>query len=285
MNANKRHTTKIAAALTAVVIFGTTAAQALVLHQNTGLTADVAASVGKIGSGTGIYLGNGQALTAAHIGAGDILIDGVTLPAVPGTARQLTNFDGSSTDLVVFQVNTAGKNVADLGVTLSSEPIAQGDEVLLVGFGVGQNAAPLVGFDGSAFGYSWNSERTQRQGTATVSTAANFVTLGSTQTPVFSTTFNNEDSTTQATTGDSGGAAFRLNAASGEYELAGVMVGITGRQGVSRFGSDTHIADLNKISELARFDSELPTTGAVPEPSTALYAAIALCLAFFRRRR
>src|SRR6266545_4418479 len=56
-------------------------------------------NVGTIGGLSGVYLGGKFVLTASHVGAGSIALDGVTYVYVPGTAVQLDNGDATYADL------------------------------------------------------------------------------------------------------------------------------------------------------------------------------------------
>ena len=49
------------------------------------------ANVGVLGIGNGVYLGDRWVLTAAHVGAGEIVLAGTTYAAEDGSAVQLTN--------------------------------------------------------------------------------------------------------------------------------------------------------------------------------------------------
>ena len=63
-------------------------------------------NVGRIDNSTGVYLGNGYVLTAAHVGAGTFALhDGSSYSVVPRTARILKNRDGSQADFCLFRVN------------------------------------------------------------------------------------------------------------------------------------------------------------------------------------
>ena len=61
-------------------------------------------NVGPIAGTTGVYLGGRFALTAHHVGPGNIALGGVTYAYVPGTAVQLNNGDGTRADLLMFEI-------------------------------------------------------------------------------------------------------------------------------------------------------------------------------------
>ena len=66
------------------------------------------ANVGIRGSGSAVYLGDGWALTAAHVGAGWTWFNGIDYNAVPNSAVQLANPPGQGftpgTDLLMYQI-------------------------------------------------------------------------------------------------------------------------------------------------------------------------------------
>jgi hypothetical protein len=93
----------------AVVINGATPANVAAPADDPGW-----ANVGWIGSASGVYLGDitvpGHGagywvLTAAHVGAGNIVLNGTSYSPVAGSAVQLRNGDNSLTDLELFQLS------------------------------------------------------------------------------------------------------------------------------------------------------------------------------------
>src|SRR5258708_33602527 len=63
------------------------------------------ANVGQVNGPSGVYLGAGWVLTAAHVGAGNINLNG-ELFFWDGAAYRLTNSDGSFTCSLVFHFKT-----------------------------------------------------------------------------------------------------------------------------------------------------------------------------------
>ncbi len=57
--------------------------------------------VGQVNGASGTYLGNGWVITAAHVGAGDFTLGGVTYIPVSGTT---TEIDGGDVDITLFQI-------------------------------------------------------------------------------------------------------------------------------------------------------------------------------------
>ena len=82
---------------------------------------------------TAVYLGNGWVLTANHVGAGSVEIDGVTYPHLPSVATRIQNDDGSNADLLVFGLALPHPPLPELSLARSL-PTA-GDAAILVGPG------------------------------------------------------------------------------------------------------------------------------------------------------
>ena len=111
------------------------------------------AHVGRLGSNTAIYLGEGWILSASHSGVTDVTFDGVSYPPVPGSKIRLDAPDGSKrkSDLALFRVEPAPELPR---LPLRRRPVAPGTLVTLVGFGAGPGE-PVVwrgehGFRGAA---------------------------------------------------------------------------------------------------------------------------------------
>jgi len=61
--------------------------------------------VGQVNGASGVYLGNGWVLTAAHVGMGNFILSGNTYEAVAGSSHSISNSNGT-VDVVLFQINT-----------------------------------------------------------------------------------------------------------------------------------------------------------------------------------
>jgi len=201
------------------------------------------ANVGTLTTGfTVIYLGNGWVLTAAHVGAGDVILAGQTYSAISGSAQQLVNPDSTPADLLLFRIN--GQPPLPY-LTIAWAPPTTTEVATLIGNGVNRGAATSwMGIDG----FLWGSGNTLRWGTAEISqTGVNVTTDGTTQT--FQTLFANGGTPfpAQAAVGDSGGAAFVK--VSGTWMLAGVLIAVDEYEGqpggTSLFGTHTYAGDLS----------------------------------------
>lgn len=164
--------------------------------------------VGQVNGASGTYLGNGWVVTAAHVGAGNFSLGGVTYTLVSGST---TSIDGGNVDLVLFQIASPPALPALVLGQVPPIPFSEqsgGDSVALIGYGGGGgetwglNTVTAVNFTLSVLGRS----------------TIDFCTSDGT------TTIGSQSVTNNATvvTGDSGGGDFIFNASSGKWELAGI---------------------------------------------------------------
>ena len=191
-----------------------------------------------------VYLGAGWVLTAGHVGAGDVVLGGATYSWVPGSAQVLTNADGSRSDLVLFRLSTRPR-LARLPV--SGRPPAQGERVVLIGFGQ-QRTAPAT-WQGHR-GFSLGTSGYMRWGTNVVEQTNVMLAGAGARTHGFTTSFSETDGTpdeAQAAPGDSGSAVFARKGTA--WELAGLAHAVQGVAGqppnLVLFGASTLISDLS----------------------------------------
>jgi hypothetical protein len=195
--------------------------------------------VGQIERSTGVYLGNGYVLTAAHVGAGTFRTSNGTLhPLVAGSARIFRNRDGSTADLCLFQIQVkAGDPLEKLpAMPLSTLPPRRGRELLMVAGGAGWKPGQT--------GFAWGDDYRVRWGLNAIEEiysvpmpTQKFFSYG------FATRFDPVGNQCQAAPGDSGGAAFHYNTRERRWELAGVIVAVDSAFGSAAFGNQTYIAD------------------------------------------
>ncbi|MFT5469953.1 MAG: hypothetical protein ACI8UO_005076 [Verrucomicrobiales bacterium] len=197
--------------------------------------------VGRIDRSTGVYLGNGYVLTAAHVGAGNFdLSDGTSYSVVPNSARILENRDGSQADFCLFRVKFNAKDsIAKLPpIQLATIAPTVGANVLLIGNGMG-------GSDSKANGaFPWKDNHQVRWGVNQIEEiysqpmpTHDFLSYG------YATRFEKGGIECQATPGDSGGACFRYNEGASRWELAGIIVAVDSEHGLAEYGNQTYIAD------------------------------------------
>jgi hypothetical protein len=200
--------------------------------------------VGRVNSGSGVYLGAGWVLTAWHIGAGPATFGGIQFPW-DGSSLRLTNSDGSNTDMVLFRL----RNLPPLPrIPLATSTPAAFAQVDMIGYGhiAGSsqtNIGPYTGFYWSAQPFkSWGNNRVNTGGTTVINVGAGNIT-------VFSTTFDallKTSAEAQAAAGDSGGGVFLKNGS--VWQLAGMLnaIGNSANQpdGTAVYNNQTYSADI-----------------------------------------
>lgn len=261
------------------------------------------ANVGYINGASGIYLGAGWVLTAAHVGAGNISFSGISYSPLAGSSIVLTNSTigrTTNTDLLMFQLASTPAGLGPL--TLASSAPTLGTGVTMIGAGrdrgdftkwnVNTNTTPWTwtvtsSVTPNAAGYQTLDTNSMRWGTNTVSTANFWVpgTNGSPDVRSFVTTFTDTASASdeaQAVLGDSGGAVFSKKESG--WELSGAIFAVGGYSGQPSAATNAIFGNVTYSADLSYYAPQIMSI--VPEPSTyALVAFSAAALAFARRRR
>ena len=261
------------------------------------------ANVGTLNGASGIYLGAGWVLTAAHVGIGNISFAGVSYSALTNTLVQLTNSTpGRSlyTDLIMFQLASTPAGLGSL--TLASSAPTLNTPVTMIGAGrdrgeftewnINMSTTPwtwtVTSSNADAAGYQTLESQTMRWGTNDVS-ATDFwldATNGAPDVKSFATSFSAgfDNTEAQAVLGDSGGAVFTKK--DNAWELGGVMFAVGGYSGqpspetTAVFGNNTYSADLSFYAP--------QIMSIIPEPRTwalIVLAAAGLGVHMWRRKR
>jgi cysteine-rich repeat protein len=207
--------------------------------------------VGTKGGTSVIYVGYGWVLSAAHVGMGDVVLGGVSYPALSGSRIVLIHSGTTEADLELFRIDPA-PSLSPLPIR-ASEP-ALDDPVIMIGNGRNRGDALSVFPPPSVDdGYYWGLSRAMRWGTNVVDSIEPDVDSGSWVTDSFATSFSRSGTVDecQGANGDSGGAVFIKNA--GTWELAGVMhtIGVFAEQvddlaETALYDNLTYAADLSQ---------------------------------------
>ena len=202
--------------------------------------------VGRIENGTGVYLGKGVVLTAAHIGEGTFtLADGSRYSAIAGSQRNYTNLDGTRCDLCIFRINvpvgSALSKKGQLGIRIGTPPA--NSTLVMIGAGSARRHGSL----------RWKDDHRLRWG---------FNRIGQTRRQPFKnhfghtfgfyTDFGTGKLDCQGAPGDSGGAAFYYDEGAKQWHLAGVIVAGTALHKVQ----ETHIGEPDFCRESSSFDQD-----------------------------
>jgi hypothetical protein len=202
------------------------------------------ANIGRRSGYPAVYLGGGWVITARHVGAGDVVLGGVTHRALPESTLRLGAGEGPATaDLVVFQIEPRPDLPA---LPIRPTPPEVGDKALLVGAGC--NRGESTSWNGKS-GWTWGPISTLRWGTNRVALIGIDVRAGDNDTPAFAVRFDPRETRfeAQAAIGDSGGPVFIPR--EGRFELAGILIAVAGFPGqppnTAFYGNFSTAADLS----------------------------------------
>jgi len=196
-------------------------------------------NIGQIDRSTGIYLGNGYVLTAAHVGAGTFRTsDGKSYSVAGDTVQFFRNHDGSLADLCLFRIafQPVDPIASCPAIPLTTMIPRKGNRLVLLAGGAGPKS--------SGKRFAWSDDYRVRWGLNSIEEVyampmptSRYSSFG------FATHFGKDGAQCQAAPGDSGGAAFHFNPAADRWELAGVIVAVDSRFGGADFGNQTYVAD------------------------------------------
>jgi hypothetical protein len=232
------------------------------------------------GEGTAVYLGDRWMITASHVGAGSVDLNGKTFSVRPGSVQRLNNPIGlglsAQTDLVMFQL-TEDPGLAGLNIITDSPPFDS--RVIMMGRGANR-ATAMTGWQvdpitssffrwsevpqpfATALGYRLTADRSIRWGTNTIgfdfevdndNDVVVSGTNGSGDVLALTTTFNFGElmDEAQAVEGDSGGGVFTQTISG--WELVGVMTStkLINNQPANTvvFGDQTYITDFSRYRD------------------------------------
>jgi hypothetical protein len=231
---------------------------------------------GSNSDGSCIYLGRSWVLTANHVGAGNVTLNGVEYAYISGTVSRI-----ASADAKVFRI---ANPPADLQpVTIYADELATGTDVRMLGTGLDQDPTRtywrLTGggtvweettqHNADASGFYWSDPpvRVKRWGTNRIS---DVYTSGGNY--FFQTSFDRGDTTYEANAADkdSGGAVFVNTGAT--WQLAGISVGLSTWMGQPAAAVDwvswssTTSGNSTVMVDLTRYRDEIIAKTPQPKP-------------------
>lgn len=244
-------------------------------------TTDPRNRVGIVGTSlSGVYLGSvggqGWVLTANHVGAGSFTLDGTVYSAVSGSVVQLTNSNGTATDLIIYRINTSldwsivsiSGTASSVGATVTMIGNGYNRQTSLVGWditGTTWSTTSPEGADAIGYYYAADGSRTLRWGTNTVSQVNQSVSYSGWATTCGVTRFDALDGDAQGASGDSGGGVFTQNA-DGTSSLAGIMLAIGTYSEYGQPANTAVVGNKTYFADLSAYRSQILTT--IPEPAT-----------------
>ena len=245
------------------------AADAIVMSENEGfgISQDGPVASGHVGTVAGggltvVYLGEGWVLTASHVGAQAVEIDGRVYQKAPDPIVQIYNDDRTEADLIAYRI-LGNPDLPDLPpLEISEQTPTKGAFAILAGAGreKGSENRSLAG----ALRRIWrgHADATPRWGTNTIAGTSPRVTIGDRVTDAIITEYSLVEDLfatpyeAQAVTGDSGGALF---VADGDaFVLAGVLFAASHGDPYGSQPSRTFAVDLARYREqiLAAVEAE-----------------------------
>lgn len=248
--------------------------------------ADYVGQIGGPQGAAGTYLGDGYVLTAAHIGPGDFMLDGVSYTPVAGSSQSFTTYGATvngvfyptaTADLTLFQItgnplpSLPPLTIAPVTPSPYISGVSNGTAVVMIGYGDSANV--------QSYGIDQVTEPDQTVNlydgqTPPTYISYDFVTDDGTFTG--SSTFTNN---AQLIPGDSGGGDF-IVLPGGGLELAGI--------------NEVYFTDVTNgppvasgMVDLSYYADQIDAITGIPEPSAwllALGGLAAIFLASFQRR-
>jgi hypothetical protein len=209
---------------------------------------------------TVLYLGSGWAMTARHVGMGEIFLKGeIFLPNI-GSARTLMNLNGSASDMMIFQLALNVELPEMAMLPLAKTPPREGETVLLIGFG--RERAKVVEWEDQGrtqFGFEWTEVGRKRWGTNKVVSNREILIQEKWTTRALTFRFDPPLSAeaspfeSHAAFGDSGGAVFVQR--EDQWLLAGMITSITSQRATP--GSTAQYGDMTYAADIAHYRSEI----------------------------
>jgi len=207
--------------------------------------------VGQVNAASGVYLGNGWVITAAHVNPGDFTLNGTTYSMVAGSAQSISDVNGTA-DLSLFQISSSPvlpPLTLSTVLPIATNSIQTGSQVAMIGYGGGSES----------WGYNTVTQTNvlvNPNGYPYVSN--DFLTVTGTYHDGLSTVTNDYE----FVVGDSGGGTFVFNSLTSSWELTGINE-VTGSGTIN-----SQNVNFSGMVQLNTYQSQIHAIVATPEPST-----------------
>jgi hypothetical protein len=263
--------------------------------------------VGSIGGTSGVYLGDGWVLTAAHVGAATFILDsgpgaGTYQPSgLTYSFTTQTNTGSDPADLTLFQIKNAPSSLVLPELSLATSEPSQflydstGSNTVMIGFGDGGTTSPT---DQSLF-KTWgqatvdlDNQGIQVKAGSKTYVSADFITVDNTVSKGRGNTSTNDS---QLVSGDSGGGDFIYNSSLGKWQLAGINEA-TGSAVLEYYQNQWQLVDtadagatnvqdisLSAMVQISSYESQINEDMEAPEPPVWLLAGSGLAALFVFR--
>jgi len=264
-------------------------------------------NIGIVGGGSGIYLGDGWVISAAHVAGSlpaSVTFGGVSYATAAGTFHHINNPTGSGlstlTDIVVFRLGT-NPGLPSLSIASSSPTV--GDSVTMIGNGRTQESTPtywhvdtLPGTSDdvwtelsypdpniNAEGFLTTGTKEIRWGENALDSVNETIAYGFGDVRSIFTSFDLGESSqeAQAVSGDSGGAVLHHDGTG--WVLSGMMVAVGTLENQPGGSTSAVIGDITASADLSFYRNEI--LAIIPEPSASAMGIIAVLALLSRRRR
>lgn len=207
-----------------------------------------------IDQGSGVYLGNGWVLTSTHVGCSSVTFtDGMSFTPDTTSWKVLESHNGNESDIALFRISDweSSEYLAQLPkIRISQESPRKGERVMLAATGYTQSgerkAITVNGEKVGTHGVYLQQKRAYLSGCSTISKIQSELvkTDGDLETASFTTRFGRDQGEAQATAGDSGGAVYRFNEVTNEWEAIGIIFAVSHRAKFVPHNAKTFVGSL-----------------------------------------